>query len=100
MDKNLKELDIDIDVTGVGKALQEDVFKQLVSVDGIEDYLREVLASDLKRHFAANSPIEQMMVKGAYLRTMYLLKSIRKQSEKKRPAPKTKSVLPSTRYAR
>lgn len=47
------------------------VAKQLFVVEGYSEYLKSVMAKDIKRYFAASSPVEQLMIKGAYNRTLY-----------------------------
>lgn len=99
MEQNLAALEIDMDVSGVDKKLQQDIFKQLRSVDGIEEWLRATMAEDVKRHFSATSVAEQALIKGAYFRTRFILAGLRKVTDKKNPEPKTRSVMKSTRHA-
>jgi hypothetical protein len=40
--------------------------------------------SDVKRYFAAGSPMEQLQIKGAYNRTLYLRSKLRDSGEDKK----------------
>lgn len=74
MNDDLSKLEIDLTTTGVDKKFQKEVLDALKLVPRIEDYLRETMASDVKRYFNATTPMEQLLVKGAYFRTQFLLK--------------------------
>ncbi len=55
------------------------ILRELYMIDGLHEYLRTLLARDIRLHFTC--PKEQQdLVRGAYFRTEYLAKLIKKQS--------------------
>lgn len=85
---------IDMDVSGVPKELTAAFVKALKNNQDAPEWLRATLSEDVKRYFNAASPVEQLMVKGAYNRTRYLLKLLQST-----PEPKEKKTLKSKRHA-
>lgn len=63
----------------INRSKQEDelLFEDLRKIEGFSEYLTNTLASDKDRYFSAGSPMEQLMVKGAYNRTLYLRSKLR-----------------------
>jgi hypothetical protein len=59
--------------------LNPDVLRDLAHVDGIIEFLRATMNRDVIRYFDAQSDADRNMIRGAYNRTDYLLKSIRKE---------------------
>lgn len=88
MDADLKAVGtLDMTITGVNPKLLEDTIKGLKGVDGIEEFIRESMSADVKRYFTAGSPMEQLLVKGAYFRMQYLLNLLQKDGGKKETKP-------------
>ena len=48
------------------------IFSKIKEIEGVQEYLAETLARDIRRHFNAQNDIERATVKGAYARTLYL----------------------------
>lgn len=86
---------LDMDVVGVPKELTADFVKALKNNHDVSEWLRLTLSEDVKRYFNAATPVEQLMVKGAYNRTRYILKLLQSSPEK----PKEKKTLRSGRHA-
>ena len=90
-----EELDIlgQIDMgSGANKELLNDVIEELRSIQELPDFLRDTMSEDVKRYFNATSPVEQLMTKGAYFRTKWLLNLIAKKGDPKPKEKKGKSV--------
>lgn len=47
-----------------------ELFEKMSAIDGIEEYLRDMMSRDLKRYFAATKD-QQDQIRGAYMRAMY-----------------------------
>lgn len=58
------------------------VLMDLASTQNIDLYLKSILKKDRVRYFNAQ-PLEQPVIKGAYMRTIWLLKAIRDKRDKK-----------------
>lgn len=71
-----------------GKQDDEILFEELKKVEGFQDYLSNTLIADKDRYFAAGSPMEQLMTKGAYNRTFYLRSKLREKKEVKLDSPR------------
>lgn len=54
----------------IDKPSEEKMFAALSAVDGFAEYLRTLMAIDIKSYFSAASPMEQLIIKGSYGRTM------------------------------
>ena len=76
------------------KKEEVELFSRLNQVEGFTDYLRATLANDVKRFFKASSPAEQLQIRGAYARTLYLKgRLLKKQESEEDPVS-----LPNVRY--
>lgn len=64
------------------------LFDELKKVEGFQEYLSNTLAADKDRYFGAGSPMEQLLVKGAYNRTLYLRSKLREPKEVKLDSPR------------
>lgn len=51
---------------------EDSIMKDMNQVDGLADYLREIAALDKDRYFAASTPQEQLIARGAFIRTVWL----------------------------
>jgi hypothetical protein len=47
------------------------IFDEISKIEGIENYLRDTMARDVKRYFTASDDHGRDQVRGAYARTMY-----------------------------
>lgn len=52
------------------------IWLEIQKIDGMNEYLRALLARDMRLHFAAKKE-DQDLIRGAYFRTEYLLKKLR-----------------------
>lgn len=77
------------------------LFDNLVKVDGFTDYLRYTLANDKDRYFTVQTPVEQLITKGAYSRTIYFLGlASNKNKEAHNRVDSAKTNIGIKRYAR
>lgn len=60
---------------------EERLFKDLSNVDYLHDYLRDCIARDMQRYFAATNDEQRQLIKGAIARTSYLRSRIIKQPD-------------------
>lgn len=60
----------------IDKAEEELIFRELAKIEGLQEYLRAVMARDMRMYFNSQTPKEQDMVKGAYFRTEWFKKKI------------------------
>ena len=81
----------------VDKKVEAQLFSELSTVDGLQDYLRATMSDDVKRYYMASTDTERENVRGAMMRTMYWRSLLRKSNPKKKiTAPKAK--LKGMRY--
>lgn len=86
MSEDLKDLGTILLTEGANKELQEDVIDNLKEIQELPEFLRDIMSEDVKRYFNASTPVEQLLAKGAYFRTKWLLnKLIQDKNELKRP---------------
>lgn len=79
----------DMDTLDYDEELKNQVMSEMAGVHNIDDLLKAILKRDRVRYF--NVPIEsQQSVKGAFMRTLWLLKMIREQ---RKPERKPDSVI-------
>lgn len=71
---------------------EKKIFADLKGTDGLVAYLRESAARDKDRYFGAGSPLEQMTIRGAFARTMYLKGKIMRAGEDAKPQTKVEGV--------
>jgi hypothetical protein len=63
----------------INKEEEKVILTELSKIEGLQDYLRALLARDMRLHFTC--PKEQQdLVRGAYFRTEWLAKKIAKHS--------------------
>jgi hypothetical protein len=94
-----KEIDLieDLFGTSVDKKKERELFESLAHVEGLRDYLRATIADDVKRYYAASTPLEQALIRGASDRTRYFLKLLR---ERQAPVKAGSKKIPGVkRYA-
>jgi hypothetical protein len=64
---------------------EDKLFDELKEVDGLHEYLSSILNQDISRHFAAQDKSQQDLIRGAFVRTLYLknrLKAKKKLTKK------------------
>lgn len=57
------------------------VFRQLLKVKGLDEYLRAQMGKDIQRYFIAKDDKERERVRGAYQRTFYLRAMLKKVAD-------------------
>ena len=72
-----KEIEL-VDNT-IDKEQEKLIFKELFQIEGIQNYLKAVMAADIKRFFVAPQE-QQNYIKGGYDRMMQMLMKIQKAS--------------------
>ena len=65
----------------VNKKEEEALFQKLSEVEGLTDYLRMTMVSDLQKYFKAPTKEQQIQINGAFSRTLYLRGRIVKANE-------------------
>lgn len=55
---------------------EKKIFADLKGTDGLVQYLREAAARDKDRYFGATTKEEQLIIRGAFARTMFLVGKI------------------------
>lgn len=60
----------------IDKEYEQKIFEDLKGTDGLVQYLREAAARDKDRYFGAASKEEQLVIRGSFARTMYLVSRI------------------------
>lgn len=76
----------------VDKKQEREIFDKIMEVEGVNDYFRDTLGADIQRYYVASTREEQLQVRGAFSRTLYLKGLLKKQTKK--------NPLNVTRYAR
>lgn len=71
--------DINILDNIIDKQEEKLIFVELAKIEGIQDYLKAVMAADIKRYFVANKE-QHEYIKGGYDRLMQFLMKIQKSS--------------------
>lgn len=51
---------------------EKKVTEALANVEGYKEYLSALMNNDIKRHFKASTPVEQINARGAFGRALYL----------------------------
>lgn len=74
-----------VEKTNMSKEEVELLFKDIKNIQGFHEYLNNTLDADIKRYFGAGSPMEQLQVKGAYNRTLYLRSKLREVEKPEKP---------------
>ena len=75
------ELVGEIDETRIDPDKEDALFKELANVDHLADYLRNAIARDMQRYFAATNDEQRQMIKGAIARTAYMRSKIMKRED-------------------
>lgn len=60
----------------INKDEEKLILVELSKIDGLQEYLRALMARDMRFHFASKKE-EQDLIRGAYFRTEYLAKKIK-----------------------
>lgn len=62
--------DVDsVEITEDGVA---ELFEQLARIDGLTDYLRDIMVKDINRYFAAQNDNERAIIRGGFSRVAYI----------------------------
>lgn len=72
--KEIELVDNDVD-----REHEKLIYADLFEIEGIQEYLKAIMAADIKRHFVAPKE-QQEYIKGSYDRTMQMLLKIKKSS--------------------
>lgn len=68
---------------------EEDImWDELKKIEGFQSYLTNTMVKDKDRYFGATTPMEQLMTKGAFNRTMYIRSKLREKKEVKLDNPR------------
>lgn len=90
-------------ISSYGEKIDKDeerkLFEKLSEIDGFADYLRTTMAHDVQRYFVATTPMEQLLARGAFQRTLYLRGLLKKTNTPKEPKEISKGMKVS-RYAK
>lgn len=65
----------------IDRDYERKIFADLKGTDGLVQYLRQSAARDKDRYFGATTKEEQLVIRGAFARTMYLKGKIMKADE-------------------
>lgn len=61
------------------------IFDELKAVEKLPEFLKTLLKADRIRYFSAPDDKSRDIIKGEYIRTMYLLKSLRSEVDEVKP---------------
>ena len=68
------------DINPIEEVIDKDdearIWAEIQKIDGISEYLRALMARDMRLHFTAKKE-EQDLIRGAYFRMEYFLKKLR-----------------------
>jgi hypothetical protein len=78
------------------KEEEDAVFKDLAGVENLMEFLNALMLLDVKKHFKAANPADQIRTRGAYARALYLKSRIMKA---KQPASDVEIPKIGKRYA-
>jgi hypothetical protein len=62
----------------ISPKLHEQIMTALAGVEGYSDFLRATISKDMQRYFNAQTPLDQLLIKGAANRTLYFKSCIHK----------------------
>jgi hypothetical protein len=89
----------DINATELKDFQIETVLSDMSKVPNIEDFLKSTMKADKNRFFNASDDKSRDMVRGAYSRTLWLLKSIVKMNKNQSEIASTELTLKGDRTA-
>lgn len=90
VDRDLTEIELgsrlaeklgDIDSLNLTAEGVNQVFSDLSRVEGLLDFLRDTMVSDIRRYFAAQTEKERDIIRGGFSRTAYLKTEIMKMQQ-------------------
>lgn len=79
---NLVAERFNLNVENLNKEEEDKVYKELGNVENFVTVLNAFMAKDIKKHFKATSPVEQVMARGLFARALYIKARILKSKEK------------------
>lgn len=65
------------------KELEEQIFEELRKVQGFTKYLQSTMNQDIVRYFNAQDEGQRNLIRGAFLRSLYMKKKVRSKVDKK-----------------
>jgi len=71
----------DILGTIIDKKLEDKIFQELKNIDGLPNYLQAMLNKDIIRYFSAQEDNSRDLIRGAFVRTLYLKKRIKSKDK-------------------
>jgi hypothetical protein len=87
---NLVAERFNLSVDVLTKEEEDKVYKELGNVENFVSVLNSFMSRDIKKHFKATNPAEQIMARGLFARALYIkariLKSKQKATEKDIPS--------------
>lgn len=69
-----------VEDVSIDKKFDDEIFKALKGVDGFVEYLRIMTERDIHRYFSAQTPQEQLITRGAFVRAHYLKSKVMGES--------------------
>lgn len=79
MTDDLRDIGNIVLTEGSNRALHDEMIAELKKIQELPQFLRDVMSEDIKRYFNATTPVEQLMIKGAYFRMKWILNQMTKQ---------------------
>ena len=73
--------DVDVDAN---EEAEDKIFKEARNVEGLIAYLQTAAMRDMRRYFGAQTPQEQMIIRGSFARTNYLKARISGAEDRKK----------------
>jgi hypothetical protein len=71
-----------LNVDTLTKEEEDKVYKELGNVENFITVLNAFMSRDIKKHFKASSPAEQVLARGLYARALYIKARIMKSKQK------------------
>lgn len=72
----------DLNSEVLSKEDEDRVFSELANVEDFVVYLSSLMSRDVKKHFRAANPAEQVLARGMFARTLYLKSRVLKTRKK------------------
>lgn len=78
---------VDIGDLNISKEFEKKMFEKLSAIEEFPEYLRLTINRDTQRYFSSQTPLEQMMIKGASQRTLFFKSNLIKTKDAKEVKP-------------
>lgn len=69
--------------TTIDEEEERRIFKELGSIDGLQEYLRLTMSRDKDRYFQSQPGLQMMQIQGAYMRIAWIRKKIMQEEKTK-----------------